>query len=93
MRNSKSILFVSNGHGEDLIAANLIKSLLAQDNNLSISELPVVGKGNTFEKMPVEILGPRETLPSGGFARNGWQNLWNDLTGGLISNTYKQIQV
>ncbi|HMA60191.1 MAG TPA: lipid-A-disaccharide synthase-related protein [Halanaerobiales bacterium] len=93
MKNSKSILFVSNGHGEDLIAANLIKSLLAQDNNLSISELPVVGKGNTFEKMPVEILGPRETLPSGGFARNSWQNLWNDLKGGLISNTYKQIQV
>jgi uncharacterized protein (TIGR03492 family) len=40
----------------------------------------------------VEILGPRESLPSGGFARNSWQNLFVDIKSGLLVNTFKQIK-
>ena len=93
MNSNKNIMVVSNGHGEDLIAANLIESLIDYGNqDMSISVLPTVGKGDRFEKLPVDILGPRENLPSGGFARNSFKNFLADIKGGLFSNTYKQIK-
>jgi len=93
MEKQKNIMVVSNGHGEDLMAANLIQSLLKKEkNNLNISVLPIVGEGSRFEALPIEILGPRKTLPSGGFARNSFKNLWSDIKGGLFTNTFKHIK-
>jgi uncharacterized protein (TIGR03492 family) len=93
MDNKKNLMFISNGHGEDLMSSKLIKVLLEKNNkNLNISVLPIVGEGNRFETLPVEILGPRESLPSGGFARNSWQNLFVDIKSGLLVNTFKQIK-
>jgi uncharacterized protein (TIGR03492 family) len=88
------MLIISNGHGEDVIASKLINSLLDKTKvNLEISVLPMVGKGMNFESLGVKILGPRNTLPSGGFARNSFKNLLADLKGGLLTNTFKKIQV
>ncbi|MFO7815440.1 MAG: lipid-A-disaccharide synthase-related protein [Halanaerobiales bacterium] len=93
MDNIKKVMFISNGHGEDLMTSKLIQALLAELNlDLNISVLPIVGKGNRFESLPVNILGPRKTLPSGGFARNSWQNLFKDIKSGLLVNTFKQIR-
>ena len=93
MDNKKNLMFISNGHGEDLMSSKLIKVLLEKSNkNLNISVLPIVGEGNRFETLSVEILGPRESLPSGGFARNSWQNLFKDIKSGLLVNTFKQIK-
>ena len=93
MDNIKNLMFISNGHGEDMMTSKLIEALLKETSlELDISVLPIVGTGDSFESLPVEILGPRKTLPSGGFARNSWQNLWEDIKSGLLVNTFRQIK-
>jgi hypothetical protein len=86
----KRILFITNGHGEDLVAATIIKKLPVKIN---ISVLPIVGDGKVFESLDVHILGPKKKLPSGGFSlRNLWF-LLKDLYAGLGGNTLKQIMI
>ena len=57
------ILFITNGHGEDIIAARIIEELAGED----ISVLPLVGAGTVFDGLPVTVLGKRKKMPSGGF--------------------------
>ncbi|MDI6731154.1 MAG: hypothetical protein QME05_01045 [Candidatus Margulisbacteria bacterium] len=84
----KKLLFLSNGHGEDLVAAALIKKLSSQTE---ITVMPLVGEGEAFADLGVNIIGPRKSLPSGGFSlRNIWF-LAKDLLAGLGSNTFSQI--
>jgi len=94
MENKKSILFVSNGHGEDIITAQIIQTIFkkTKKDDLNIDVLPIVGEGNRFKDLPVNILGPEVKLPSGGFARNSLTNLLKDLKAGLLSKTYKQVR-
>jgi len=83
------ILFITNGHGEDLVAAEIIKRLPA---TIHASVFPLVGEGKAFEDLHrVEILGLRKSLPSGGFSlRNLWY-LIKDLSAGLIFNTINNL--
>jgi hypothetical protein len=83
------ILFITNGHGEDIIAARIIKELGGQD----ISVLPVVGTGQAFESLPVKILGPRKKMPSGGFVYQSLSNIAKDLFSGLIGNSIEHIRI
>ena len=92
MKDKNNLMIISNGHGEDLISSYLIKSLIDKKNDINISVLPIVGKGNRFEKLPVEILGPRKVFPSGGVIRGSFKNLFNDIKSGLLVSTYKQIK-
>ncbi len=86
----KKILFISNGHGEDLVAAEIIKRLAGK---AEISVLPIVGQGQAFEGLKVKILGPRKKLPSGGFSLRNLLYLFKDISSGLISSTIKQIRI
>jgi hypothetical protein len=90
---NKRILFLSNGHGEDGIAATLIKELKKTSPNLTISALPVVGEGKALEGLGIEILGSRRALPSGGFIYHNLPNLLKDLSSGLLTNTFSQIGI
>ena len=45
---SHSLLFICNGHGEDVIASEIIKILLKKIKNKNIEVLPLVGKGDVF---------------------------------------------
>ena len=83
------ILFISNGHGEDIIAARIIKELAGNQ----ISALPVVGKGDAFEGLGIEILGPRKSMPSGGFVYQSLLNMAKDVIAGLAVNTRDQINL
>ncbi len=86
----KKILFITNGHGEDLVAAEIIKKL---SGKVEVSVLPIVGEGKPFEYLQVKVLGPRKKLPSGGFSlRNLWY-LAKDLYAGLIGNRFEQIRI
>ncbi|MBU0573782.1 MAG: hypothetical protein KKH83_04835 [Candidatus Margulisbacteria bacterium] len=82
----KKILFLNNGHGEDLVAAKLIRSLHAPG---SINVLPFVGDGKLFEKLGVKVLGPRKALPGGGFSLRKLSSLPADIFSGYLSNTIK----
>jgi uncharacterized protein (TIGR03492 family) len=92
----KTLLVISNGHGEDIIGANILKELLSTNgsasNQIDIKVLPVVGKGQAYMALPVNLAGPARVLPSGGFMRNSLQNLWHDLKAGLLGLTLSQIR-
>jgi hypothetical protein len=87
--NKKKILFITNGHGEDLVAAQIIDKL--NHKKLKIDVMPVVGDGRIFRKLNVKIIGPKNLLPSGGFGLRNYGYLFRDLFSGLIPNTISQI--
>ena len=72
--NSKvtnSLLFICNGHGEDVIASEIIKRLLKKIKNKNIEVLPLVGNGDVFNSIKSKNfrkIGYLKKLPSGGFS-------------------------
>ena len=68
---SHSLLFICNGHGEDVIASEIIKILLKKIKNKNIEVLPLVGKGDVFNSINSKNfrkIGYLKDLPSGGFS-------------------------
>ncbi|MEQ8224329.1 MAG: lipid-A-disaccharide synthase-related protein [Candidatus Eremiobacterota bacterium] len=87
-----NILFISNGYGEDSVAALLIEELRKR-KVVNIKVLPLVGIGEIFDFPDVEILGPRVNLPSGGLINNNLSALIKDIKAGLLTLTLKQIDI
>ncbi len=85
------ILFMSNGHGEDLIATRIIQKLIDQPD-LEIQALPVVGAGTAYTELNIPLILKGYSLPSGGFIRNGPRYWWMDLRAGLFGLTVRQIR-
>ena len=81
------LLVLSNGHGEDVIALRLVESLKRQRPGLAVAVLPLVGEGQTFAAAESQGLlsrvGPRRSLPSGGFSNQSLAGLLRDLAAGL----------
>ena len=86
----KKLLFITNGHGEDIIAAQIIKELGRKD--LAIYVMPVVGKGDIFTGLGVKLIGSRKALPSGGFGLRNYSYLIKDLFSGLIGKVIEQVR-
>jgi uncharacterized protein (TIGR03492 family) len=63
----RRILCLSNGHGEDLNATLVIRALRRLDPTVRITAMPIVGEGQAYRKLGIPIIGPTESLPSGGF--------------------------
>jgi len=86
----KKILFITNGHGEDMVAAEMIKKLQGKAHLLV---LPLVGEGKIFDNLEAVVIGSRKSLPSGGFSlRHPW-HLLADLYAGLLGNTLEQLRI
>jgi len=103
----KRLLFLSNGHGEDLNASLVLAALRQLAPEVDVAALPIVGEGQAYRQLGVPIIGPTQQLPSGGFLYINvfrllnpcnWQrdlnpvNLVRDLFSGLISLTWGQVQ-
>lgn len=88
----KKILFVSNGHGEDLNASEVLKALIANYPHIQVAALPMVGAGNAYRKLGVEIIAPTLSLPSGGFVYMDKRQLLKDVNKGLLQLTWEQIK-
>ncbi len=86
------ILMVSNGFGEDVIGAEIIKKLQDNNDKLKFFVLPMVGEGESYRSLDIKLVGPAANLPSGGFARNSLRNLLKDIKAGLPGMIYKQIK-
>ncbi len=85
------VLFISNGHGEDHETSHIIRALWQMAPDIQCTALPVVGEGHAYRALGMPILGPAETLPSGGFTYvNRWR-LLGDLRAGLAGQTLRQI--
>lgn len=88
----KRVLFISNGHGEDNHSAYIIRTLRELAPEVEIAAIPIVGEGNAYRRLNVPILGPTQTLPSGGFTYvNRWL-LLKDIQAGLLGLTLRQLQ-
>ncbi|MBB6099277.1 uncharacterized protein (TIGR03492 family) [Deinobacterium chartae] len=85
MSHRPTLLVVSNGHAEDLFGARLL-DLLALPRTRA---LPLVGSGRAYEGLS-RVIGPRTTLPSGGFPFSTPQNLRADLQAGLVPDALRQ---
>lgn len=86
------VLFISNGHGEDLNASEVLKALQANHPHIQVAALPMVGEGNAYRQLGVEIIAPTLSLPSGGFVYMDKRELFRDLQTGLLQLTWQQIQ-
>ncbi|MBI3998916.1 MAG: hypothetical protein HY355_07770 [Armatimonadetes bacterium] len=79
------VLFVSNGYGEDLIAAEIIRYL----PGVAVTAYPLVGTGAYPPQVP--LLDPRRAMPSAGFSfRAGLRGLGADLAAGIIGLWFAQ---
>ncbi len=83
-----TILFLSNGHGEDLNASLIAQA--CQNLGTKVLALPMVGAGQAYRRLGIPLIAPTRTLPSGGiFYMNSWL-LARDVVGGLLVLTWQQ---
>ncbi|AIE74160.1 MULTISPECIES: lipid-A-disaccharide synthase-related protein [unclassified Synechocystis] len=87
-----NILFISNGHGEDLNAGLIIDALQRRSPEFNLFALPLVGEGKAYQHRGIPLIAPTQPLPSGGLIYTGWRTWWRDIVGGLVALTIKQIQ-
>ena len=89
-----SLLIISNGHGEDIIALEIIKRLLKKIQNKKIEVLPLVGKGevfNTIQSKNFSKIGFLRNLPSGGFSNQNLKGFLLDLFAGFLIDIFKNF--
>lgn len=86
------LLCLSNGHGEDTIALQILKALRQLPNAPTIEVLPIVGEGHAYQKQGFSIIGTVKAMPSGGFIYMDRKQLANDLQGGLLTLTLDQLK-
>ena len=83
------ILVLSNGHGEDvsgsLIAKQFVKS------GYSVHALPIVGKGNHYEKEQIKIIGNTKEFSTGGIGYNSFKGRLTEIFGGEIFYLLKRL--
>ncbi|QVL52488.1 MAG: lipid-A-disaccharide synthase-related protein [Cyanobium sp. M30B3] len=93
------LLVLTNGHGEDQIALQLIAALRQRTAQQGLPPrqvvvLPLVGQGQAFAAAEAHGLlqrqGPRQTLPSGGFSNQSLGGLLRDLGAGLAGLSLRQ---
>ncbi|NJM64503.1 MAG: hypothetical protein HC851_01950 [Acaryochloris sp. RU_4_1] len=84
----QQLLVISNGHGEDAIACQILQPLQRLSPASSIVALPIVGVGQAYQAQGVPLLTRGQNLPSGGFLGphlwQDWQQGWWGLTGRQI---------
>lgn len=85
------MLFVSNGHGEDVVGARVASALLRIRPELRVAAFPLVGIGAPYRSAGIECLGPRRALPSGGLLLHSLPLLIGDLRAGFLRLTASQL--
>ncbi len=91
---SHSLLFICNGHGEDVIASEIIKRLLKKIKNKNIEVLPLVGNGDVFNSIKsnnFRKIGYLKELPSGGFSNQSFKGFVLDLFAGFLIYTLRNF--
>lgn len=90
--SSKRILFISNGHGEDNHTSHVIQTLRQLCPSLEMAAMPIVGEGKAYRSLDIPIIGPTQTMPSGGFFYMKRLYLLKDFQSGLVGLTWRQLQ-
>ena len=82
------ILFLSNGHGEDLNAS--LVALACRRWGAEVWGLPLVGTGHAYQRADIPVIAPTRSLPSGGMVYMHPWWLVRDVLGGLVTLTWQQ---
>jgi len=91
-----SLLFICNGHGEDVIASEIIKRCLKKIKNKNIEVLPLVGKGDVFDNIKSKNfrkIGYLKELPSGGFSNQSLRGFFLDLCAGFLIDNLRNFLI
>ena len=80
---------LSNGHGEDSIALNLLQSLEKQHPCCEWVVFPLVGQGHAYTSHDLTPALTNPPFPSGGFIRS-LKDALNDIRAGLLSHVLRQ---
>lgn len=86
------LLFLSNGHGEDLIGSRLAAALQPELPGVELTAFPLVGAGAAWEDAGFRVAGARRELPSGGLTLHSFSNLSSDLRAGLLGSIAGQFR-
>jgi uncharacterized protein (TIGR03492 family) len=86
------LLCLSNGHGEDVIAVRILQELQQHPDAPEIAALPIVGEGHAYAQLGIPIIGPVQTMPSGGFIYMEKRQLLRDMRGGLLQLSWAQLK-
>lgn len=92
MTSRLRLLVLSNGHGEDVIAARILQELQQLPNPPELFVLPLVGEGYAYQKLDIPLIGEVQAMPSGGFLYMDNRQLLRDIKGGLVQLTLSQIR-
>lgn len=87
------ILFLSNGSGEDKIAAVLAQTWRKTRPQDILSGLALVGKGNFYTEADIPVLPRQFSPPSAGFAYLNPLKLVNDFRAGLGGHLFQTWQL
>jgi len=87
-----TVLIVSNGYGEDWIAARLCLALRALNPNIQFEIVPLVGEGLHYLKSDLRVRTQNPIFPSGGFIRT-FNDLYGDLKAGLLGHIFEQRKI
>ena len=91
-----SLLIICNGHGEDVIALEIIKRLSKKTNIKKIEVMPLVGKGDVFnnlESKKTQKIGHRRVLPSGGFSNQSLKGFIFDFFSGFLIDIFRNFLI
>jgi uncharacterized protein (TIGR03492 family) len=88
---TKRVLFLSNGHGEDLNASLVLKAFMQAHSEVDVAALPIVGAGHAYRRLQVPLIVPTQAMPSGGIFYTNPLALLKDLASGLVGLTLRQI--
>jgi len=94
-----SLLFICNGHGEDVIASEIIKRFLKKIKNIkniNIEVLPLVGNGDVFNSIKSKKfrkIGYLKELPSGGFSNQSLKGFLLDLLAGFLIDNLRNFLI
>ncbi len=91
-----SLLIISNGHGEDVIASEIIKRLLKKTKYKNIEVLPLVGNGDVFNSIKSKNfrkIGHLKELPSGGFSNQSIKGFLLDLFAGFLIDNLRNFLI
>ncbi len=87
-----NILFISNGHGEDVISRQLVEVFQRLHPQNDIYIMPLVGGGQVFDGIQsATALESRWVSPSGGFI-GSFSALISEIKAGVLRAHYQQIR-
>ena len=97
--NSKkynTLIIICNGHGEDVIALEIIKRFLKSKKFREIQVMPLVGNGYIFDSLKninFKKIGHLKVLPSGGFNNQNLIKFLEDIRSGMLVNILKNLRI